>query len=239
MAKFLSVFFAAAFLVAGLASCGTTQTFQAVPATVLPQSQSRSTLMASKTVTKRIVVTDKQIHEIIAREGLSALSKYVVQSAPSYTPKTVPGRPGLIQLDDGDFAAEPPSDDLYDRSDSTSNVGDISPMYTSPPCVAPQNGWIGSAPPACVASGSTGGAFRRQYTAPGLSQAEAYVTLPNSSATMPQGNPPLDDDTGYVYFEGFPGVKTSNSESGFQYSATPQHTWYTFYVKGPGGKTIS
>jgi hypothetical protein len=46
---------------------------------------------------------------------------------------------------------------------------------------------------------------------------------------MPTGKSPVDGDTGYVYFDGWPSPTAGNPEFGFQYSAT--NKWYSLYAR--------
>jgi len=127
------------------------------------------------------------------------------------------GRPGeIMRLPDGDHFTIPP-DELQPASASPD---------ASSTCLNP-NAWNGNVPPTC----DNNGAFRRAYSRPAVNEGIALIQLPLVT-TMPSP-PPKNGDTGYIYIEGWPGPKTTNSEAGLQYSSV--NHWYTLYVKPSTG----
>jgi len=101
-------------------------------------------------------------------------------------------------------------------------------------CTAQQaNHWSGETPPGCTNTG----AFRRVYSPPKQYAVKATVTLPSINLTLPPGIPPskghpyippLHDDIGWIYIEGWPGPNKSNFEAGLEYSARNNN--FTFYT---------
>lgn len=82
-------------------------------------------------------------------------------------------------------------------------------------------------PPNCTSTGE----FRRVFSTCCKSGMEAQILLPSSSTTVPHGPNQIDDITGFIYEEGWPGINTSDSEGGFQYSALNDN--YNLYLRAP------
>lgn len=71
--------------------------------------------------------------------------------------------------------------------------------------------WVGTTPPNC----DNNGAFRRVYSLPYGGAGSANIVGSNSTLTMPPNSGLKSGaDTGYIYFEGWPGPRTTNSEAG-------------------------
>jgi hypothetical protein len=132
-----------------------------------------------------------------------------------YRPTTIPGRPDLLMLADGEIVVAP----LERPSDVTT-------------CA-----FVGYVPPKC--SFNTG-AFRRLYNgvngtsnSGAASYMEDQFTPPSRNSLRPSTGPV--SAVAYLYVEGWPlaSIDTSaspvNSEAGFQYSTA--NNWYTPYMK--------
>ena len=146
----------------------------------------------------------------------AVLSHYrAANNARQYTPRLLPGTSNEYISDTGTFFAGPPSSEgpgVNDEPDAT---------------CAPA--WNGNVPPNCDKTGP----FRRAYSPPSYAGAAATITLPATNSGMPEGPTPINGDTGYIYFEGWPPATVDpgqpNSEFGLQYSAV--QNWYTPYMK--------
>jgi hypothetical protein len=148
----------------------------------------------------------------------SLLSRYFVRPTNvGYTLTRVPGTANLYQSGDGRIFPMP------DDDSTPSGDGGVLVPAASTTCSITK--WSGSAPPPC----DTTGPFRRAYSPGAYSGMSAYIQLPSTNSGMPKGSTTV---VGYVYVEAWPGVNTSNSEYGLQYSAT--NNWYTQYIKSDG-----
>ena len=87
--------------------------------------------------------------------------------------------------------------------------------------------WFGYAPPNCD-DGRSAGPFRGVFSSPSKSEAEAYITLPNSQSTLPSGG----CGNGFVYLDAWPAPGKDNGEGGFAYSASSGS--YAPYAAAPG-----
>jgi hypothetical protein len=184
-------------------------------------SQLRSSLpptTASTAVPARAVDEDSAIeHAVTQSHGeMSGSAEYGVLEGGFVPAQPAPGRLGYF-LVDGEVVPEPPAEPPGAENQAQSLV----PVATATPNC---KGFNGDVPPPCTVTGP----FRRVYSGPGNSFALAHVTLPEVT-TMPTGKSPVDGDTGYVYFEGWPNPTAGNSEFGFQYSAT--NKWYSLYAR--------
>ncbi len=95
----------------------------------------------------------------------------------------------------------------------------------------PYSGWHDNAPPNCDPSGT----FVRTFTKPGRAAAEAIISLPDNiykSGPIELPTAARPPAVGFVYIEGWPGPKTSNSEGGLHYNAGSDK--YTLYIAVPG-----
>jgi hypothetical protein len=123
-------------------------------------------------------------------------------------------------------------------------VREIRAVYTAVPRPSPRpavnprfvcgsgrysDSWTSGAPPNCTNTGT----FYRAYTVADRAAAEAIVELPDretGSTRLPTSAKPTA--TGFVYIEGWPGPRTSNSEGGLHYNAGSD--MYTPYLASPG-----
>jgi len=122
-------------------------------------------------------------------------------------------------LADGSEVALPP-----DYGDSLAGRSNLRLMGSTVPAC----GWSGNNPPPC--SDNTG-AFRRVYSGPGLSGADA--TIVGGTIENPNGAP----DQGYIYIEGWTSPNTTDSEAGIFLN----QAGYYFYYSTPqtGMKVVS
>lgn len=129
----------------------------------------------------------------------------------------------------GPFGAEVPLPQDFNNS--------VPPNLTQMPCPNPTQ-WNGDEPPTCDNSGP----FRRVYYATSGGGSAENVVGSDSSETMPiNGGNQIGADTGYIYWEGWPGAKTSNSEGGLifytncpaPYCSVPYAAHYLAYLARP------
>ena len=170
-----------------------------------PQSVNQLTPMATMAALVRARL--RKFLSDLGRHHFSANRKF-------YRPRLT--RHHTMILADGKEVALPPG--FKDRATSSvsTNLSSVIVPNASPTCT-PQ--WVGNTPPSCDLNGP----FRSVYSAPGLTGVGATIIGSNFS------NPSGDADSGYIYFEGWPGANQQSSEVGvflsdgayFFYTSTP------------------
>jgi hypothetical protein len=130
----------------------------------------------------------------------------------------------IVQLADSWHASQTPSTQLSNPLETPDVTTNFACSSSGPYSTA----WNGNAPPNCDLVGNSAGPFRGVFSVPGKVAAQGWVTVPDSSATMPtDGN-----GGGFIYIEGWPKPGTTNAEGGLAYAAAAND--YAPYVAGPG-----
>ena len=172
---------------------------------IRPQSLNQSAPMATMAALVRTQL--RKFLSDLGRHRFSANRKF-------YRPRLT--RHHTMILADGKEVALPPGFKERATSSVSTNPSSVIVPNASPTCT-PQ--WVGNTPPSCDSNGP----FRSVYSAPGLTGVGATIIGSNFS------NPSGDADSGYIYFEGWPGPNQQSSEVGiflsdgayFFYTSTP------------------